>query len=767
MKREDHPESKPPATPESVSKPPSAAGNATLTDGIEGVGRPRMLRNRTWLLGLLLIVVTLLAYQPAWHAGFLWEDDIYVTNNSLLTASDGLKRIWFSLDSPSQYFPLTYTTFRLERPLWGLNPAGYHWVNLLLHTASALLVWRLLKQLGVPGAWLAASIFALHPVQVESVAWIAERKNVLSLFFFLLSLLAWVEFIEDRAEPRRRFYLLSLLFFALSLFSKTTTCMLPVAALLILWLKGKPINRLRLAQMIPFGAMALGMGLITVWWERYHQGTHGALFSYGPVERVLIASHALWFYLGKLVWPSNLTFSYPRWTLHQADPFAYGWLAAGIAAGLAIYLVRRLTGRGLGAAALFYAAMLSPMLGFIMLYTFRYSFVADHYQYAASIGPFALAAAGLTAAQGSFGGRRRFLEPAIGGVVLLTLAILTWRQCGMYSDLETLWRTTIARNPEAWMAHDNLSSVLFRQGRTDEALAEVRKALAIEPDDVFAHDDLGTVLFQEGQMREAAVEFEKVLKREPRDPIAHYHLGTLLLSDGRVDEAIVHFQQALAVQPAMGLALDNLGIALLQKSQEREALAQFEKALICDPDDAIAHYNIGEALFQHGRVDEAIGHFQKAQETRPGFAEAHNNLGVALLQKGRMDDAIAQFQRALEIRPGFIDAGGNLANAAWLLATAPEASVRNGAKAMALARQLDRLTGGNNPIILDTLAAACAETGQFPEAMAAEQRAIEAARAQNNAATEEILRQHLKLFQSGSPVRSAAQTQSDRPPDQP
>jgi hypothetical protein len=330
----------------------------------------RSSRNRAWLLGLLLVVATLLAYQPAWQAGFIWDDDEYVTDNPLLTAPDGLKRIWFSLDSPSQYFPLTYTVFRIERSLWGLNPAGFHWVNILLHAANALLVWRLLRRLSVPGAWLAAAIFALHPVQVESVAWITELKNVLSLFFFLLAMRAWVEFVEDRPKPLWRFYALALMSCALALFSKTTACTLPAALLLVLWLKGKPIDRFRLAQMIPFLAMGAGMGLVTVWWERYHQGTQGVRFSYGLVERLLIASHAVWFYLGKLVWPVNLIFSYPRWTINAADPLAYGWLAAGLGLGIAIYVARRSAGRGVEVAALFYVTTLGPLLGFIMLYTF-------------------------------------------------------------------------------------------------------------------------------------------------------------------------------------------------------------------------------------------------------------------------------------------------------------------------------------------------------------------------------------------------------------
>ena len=261
----------------------------------------RSSRNRAWLLGLLLVAATLLAYQPAWQAGFIWDDDDYVTDNPLLTAPDGLKRIWFSLDSPSQYFPLTYTVFRIERALWGLNPAGYHWVNILLHAANALLVWRLLRRLSVPGAWLAAAIFALHPVQVESVAWITELKNVLSLFFFLLALLAWVEFVEDRPKP-----MVAILW--------AGAVVLRAGAL-------QQDHRLHAAGGAAFDFMAerqadrpapAGADCSLSGAGRGHgvgDGVVGAIpsghpgrsfFGLGLLDRILVASHAVWFYAGKL-----------------------------------------------------------------------------------------------------------------------------------------------------------------------------------------------------------------------------------------------------------------------------------------------------------------------------------------------------------------------------------------------------------------------------------------------------------------------------------
>src|SRR5947208_5837293 len=237
-------------------------------------------RIRGCVFGLLLAAVTILVYRPAWNGGFLWDDDEYVINNDLLTASDGLRRIWFSLDSPSQYFPLTYSTFRIEHALWSLNTTGYHWVNLLLHVGDALLVWAVLARLRVPGAWLAAAIFALHPVQVESVAWITERKNVLMVFFFLLTLLAWIAFVDERTRRPWRFYALALVLYVLSLSAKPTAFTLPAPLLLILWLQKKAFDKRRLLQVLPFLVLGFSMGLLTVWWERYHQGTHGTLFPF-------------------------------------------------------------------------------------------------------------------------------------------------------------------------------------------------------------------------------------------------------------------------------------------------------------------------------------------------------------------------------------------------------------------------------------------------------------------------------------------------------
>ena len=334
----------------------------------------------------------------------------------------------------------------------------------------------------IPGSWLAAAIFALHPVQVESVAWITERKNVMMGFFFLLTLLAWIAFVDNRTRRRWIFYYLALIFYLLALSAKSTACTLPAALFLILWLQKKPMTVRRLMQIVPFVVLGVGMGLLAVWWERYHQGTNRGVFPFlNPIERVLVASRAVWFYLSKIFWPSNLTFIYPKWNISPADLLDYMWLLAGIAACVAIYFLRRYLGRSVEVAAAFFVSTLSPVLGFIMLFTFRYTFVADHYQYLACIGPIALASAGIVGLSDKFTQYRTVIVSA-ALLVVACLGTLTWRQAATYTDIETLWHTTLAKNPGCWMAHTNIGLVFFQKGQIDDAISHYRSALQMQPD---------------------------------------------------------------------------------------------------------------------------------------------------------------------------------------------------------------------------------------------------------------------------------------------
>jgi len=532
--------------------------------------------SRVGVLVSALLVVTVLAYLPAWHAGFIWDDDRYVTNNPLLSAPDGLWRIWCSLDAPSQYFPLSYTLLRVGHFFWGLNPTGFHWLNLLLHVCNVLLVWRLLAQLNVPGSWLAAAIFALHPVQVESVAWISEVKNLLMGFFFLLTLLAWIEFVDCAGRRRVMFYAAALVCYALALAAKSTACTLPAALLLILWWKKKPISGRAIREVVPLFVLAIASGLIAVWWEKYHQGTK-VLLPLSPLERILIASRAVWFYLGKIFWPSNLIFIYPRWQIDVSDPTAYLWLVATALAVAVLYFGRRFVGRGPETALLFFVLTLSPLLGFIMLYTFRYSFVADHYQYLACIGPIALVSAGLAKLVDQIG-NSRWMAWIGGSVILASLGLLTFRQAATYHDIETLWRTTISKDPNSWIAYNNLGVVQFEKGEIDEAIQKYEHSLQLHPDYPEALYNLGSALLQKGDVDQAINLCEQSLKLQPTDADAYVVLGNARMAKQDVDGAVASYRQALTLRPNDSNAHYNLAVALQKQGKEQEAARELEKA---------------------------------------------------------------------------------------------------------------------------------------------------------------------------------------------
>lgn len=616
--------------------------------------------------------MVVLSYQPAWNAGFIWDDDEYVTHNPLLTAPDGLRRIWFSTDSPSQYFPLVYTNFRAQHALWALDPRGYHWVNIVLHAINALLVWRLLARLAIPGAWLAAAVFALHPLQVESVAWITELKNVQSLFFSLLAVLLWLRFTEwhgrsardsetpaprsdsESSLPAHRSWLLysaALACHALALFSKTTACTLPAALVLVLWIRRRPLDLRRWLQIAPFVLLGLVMGLVSVWWERHQQGTVGDEFSYGAIDRVLIAARALSFYFGKFLWPENLTFSYPLWTIDPRTPAAWAWfLPLGAIAALAFALRRRL-GRGPEAGLVFFAATLLPLLGFFMLYTFRYTFVADHYVYVALIGLAALCGAGAARLAPRIRNIHTALPAVLCGVVLLGLATLTWRQSRMYRDLRTLWETTIARNPTSFMGHNNLGAIELAEGRADLAIALFRRALEIKPDHTHALANLGNACLNTGRPAEAVALFRRVVEIAPDDAKGLSDLAQVLVKTGSTEPIEPLLRRAIALDPKLAEAHHALGVHLLRAGRPAEAGPSFERALALHSDYAEALYHLGLVRLSEERPSAAADCFARVVVLAPAHAGALHNLGLLHAFGGRLDEAEPLIRRAAAAAP--------------------------------------------------------------------------------------------------------------------
>jgi len=641
-------------------------------------------------LALLLVIAVIAAYIPAIEGGFIWDDPEYVINNPALRTLGGLKDIWFEPGATPQYYPLVFTTFWIEYHFWELDPFGYHLVNVLLHAGSAVLLFLLLRRLGVPGAWLAAAIFALHPVNVESAAWITERKNVLSAFLYLGAFMAFLRYAlpgkignEDSAESANRgpgkFYVLAAVLFLGALLSKTVTCTFPAAILLVLWWKRGRIGRDDVLASLPFFGLGIVFACVTVWMEKFHVGAMGDEWSLTLFEKLLLAGRIVCFYAYKLVLPLDLIFFYPRWNVDAGVWWQYVFPLGVAAAVVLLWLARRRLGRGPLVAVLFFCGTLVPALGFFNVYPMRFSFVADHFQYLAGIGLIALfAAAAVTAAARLPAGHRQKALVA-AAALLVVLGVLAHRQGGIYKDQETLWRDTLERNPAAWIAHSNLGEILVAQGKIDEALAHCRAALRLKPDLPEAHGNLANALYHKKEFAEAVERFEEVLRLDPGNARAYGNMGAALEALERFDEAEAAYNEALRISPGY----------------------------------AGAHYNLGNTLFKLERFGEAGKHYAEAARLDPKFADAHFRLGLSLQKEGRAGEAVRAYRRTLELRPGWLEAANNLA---WLLAVRPGATAEDGAEAVTLAEQLCRATNRRAPEVLDTLAAAYARVERFAAA---------------------------------------------------
>lgn len=704
---------------------------------------------RTWLFGLILIIATAIAYLPTWQGKPIWDDNVHITHPGL-RSWHGLVEIWTLLGATRQYYPLAHTAFWIEQKLWGDWIVGYHLVNILLHGLSAVVLLRILQHLKVPGAWLAAGLFALHPVQVESVAWITELKNTLSGLFFFCSILIYLKFDTSRS---RFTYFSSLVLFLFGLLCKTAIAPLPAVIFVTLWWqRGRVRPREDVLPLLPFFALGIGAGLFTSWVERTIIGAQGSEFNLFIWQRILIAGRDFWFYLFKLVWPDKLTFIYPRWEINRSVWLQYAFPIALVIVLAVLWALRRHS-RGVLAGLLVFLALLSPALGFINVYPFLYSFVADHFQYLACIGPLTLLAAGATSGLKLLFPSNQLARVGTGTLLMVVLGALTWKQSRQYTDIETLWRTTITRNPDCWMAYSNLGSSLLARGDVDEAMRDFQKALELRPDQGKDHNNLGKALLEKGRMSEAMEEFQTALRISPYDSEAENNIGAVYLQKGDLDEAIVHLRKAVQSRWSNAEAYINLGSALLQKREFDDAIVAYSATLALQYDHAESHYSIANAFRQKGDLDDAILHYRLALELRPDYADAHNNLGNALRQQGKIKEAIHEYEAALKSRPGSVLAQNNLA---WLLATATDPALRNGAKAVELAEHAVVATNGHNPAFLHTLSAAYAEDGQFGKAVAAAKAGLEIAEANGIGSLAESLRDKIALYQAGSAYHETA-----------
>ena len=599
----------------------------------------------------VVFFATLLVYLPALSGGFIWDDSGHVTRPELRTLA-GLFRIWFEIGATQQYYPLLHSAFWLEHHLWGDSALGYHLLNVLLHATAACLFGGLLRRLAVPGAWLAALLFALHPVCVESVAWISEQKNTLSAVLYLGAALAYLRYDAQRLPSR---YALATGLFLLALLTKTVTATLPAALLVIFWWRRGRLDWRDVLPLLPWFVLGAAAGLLTAHFERELIGAQGTDFTLSVVQRCLLAGRVLWFYLGKLVWPADLIFIYPRWTMDASAWWQWLFLLGALTLLAAlIWWTRR--SRGPLAAALLFSGTLSPVLGFVNVYPFVFSFVADHFQYLASLPVFALAAAGLTAVR-----LPRWARLAAATVLLAVLGGLTWRQCGMYRDVFTLFQTTLDRNPACWLAHNNLAVALTEAGRVDEAIPHLEQALKLRPGDATAECNLGDDLTRTGRPEDAIPHLERALQLQPGYAEAHNNLGSALMAAGRPAEGMAQFEQALRTRPDYALAERNLGLALAGAGRTAEALPHFERAVKLKPDYAEAELDWAIALLLTNRFPEAVSHFEKSIALAPNSADSRNTYGRALMKQGQFPEAIGQFEAALRLNPDFADAHLNLA----------------------------------------------------------------------------------------------------------
>jgi tetratricopeptide (TPR) repeat protein len=667
-----------------------------------------------WLKAAVIVLVTLVLYIPAIGGGFVWDDDQFVVGSRMAAGTDGLRQLWLT-DQPRDYFPLTSTLFWLEWRLWGPNAAGYHVTNVLLHAAAAVLLWRALERLSVPGAWLAGLIFAAHPVNVESVAWIAERKNTLSLAFYAASLLAYLKFDQGGS---RRGYGLALGFFVLALLSKTSVVMLPVVLLLCAWWQRGRIRARDLLRAAPFFALSLILGLVTVWFQHRHSLAGEALGIPLP-SRIAAAGCAVWFYLLKAVAPVSLCAIYPGWGPKDTAVLSI-WPALALAALFALFWAfRKSWGRpflfGLG----YYVVMLLPVLGFFDMYVMKLSLVADRFQYPALIGVIALimglAAHGLERSGAHLGK----LAPVAAASLVGVLGLHTWQQASVYDKPISLWSDTLDKNKESWTAWNNLAAAHLQLATEDDA------ALAL------------------GYARMAA-------KLKPDHVNAHFNIGRALLLLNQPEKAVAPLREAIRLWPKFAEAHGSLADALYRSGEVKEALAEYHEALDLNPENAGIRYNFAAVLLKQNRLDEAAQEYRTLLDANPYFAEAHNNLARLLAGQGKIGEAVTHYREALARMP---DSALILDNFAWLKACVEDDRFRDGDEALTLAARAYQIAGDKDIKALDTLAAACAETGRFDDAVRYARKASDLASAAGQKAKAEQIGKRIELYQAHKPLR--------------
>jgi protein O-mannosyl-transferase len=614
-------------------------------------------------IGLALILVaTVIVYLPALRGGPVADDPANLTRPELQSFS-GLYRIWFEPGATAQYYPLLHSAFWLEYRLWGYSFAGYHSVNVLWHSFSIVLLYLVLTKLKIPGALLASAVFALHPVMVETVGWMTEQKNTLSSALYLGSVWMYLRFDDSR---RGVHYFFALLLFASALLAKSATVALPVALLIILWWKSGSLTwRRDVWPLLPFFMLSVASGLMTIWVERKYVGAQGVDFRLDFLQRFLLAGRALWFYLGKLIWPRNMSFTYVRWTIEASEWWQWIYPVAAIGVTFALWAIRN-HWRAPLAAWLYYCGTLFPVLGFLNLYMFLYTYVADHLQYLASLGPIAIVSAGVAHVMQRLSIAARRATAACCVVLLATLAALSWQQSHMYGDTMTLYQNTLEHNPDCWIAHHNLGSELEARKQYNEAIEHYKTALRVRPDFAMSHNNLGNALLKLGRYHDAISELDEAARLKPNYGPTHNSLAAAWVALDGHSKAIEQYGLAVKCNSRDAEAHANLAKLLAEAGNANEAVEHFNESIRLRPERADLHTNLGDVLRQFGRHKEAIDHYRSAVQLDPGYLEAYAHLAQSLAASNQSQDAIATAEKAAEVAraAGRNDAVGEFE--AWL-----------------------------------------------------------------------------------------------------
>ena len=653
-------------------------------------------------LGLMVAV----SYLPVLWAGFVWDDAILV-EEAVIHEWSGLWNIWFEpahIKKEGHYWPVVYSSFWLEHKIWGLAPAGYHLVNALLHLVNSLLIWRLLSRLSVPGAWAVAAVFAVHPLHVESVAWVIERKDLLSTLFYLTAALTWMRFTE---APEWRRYCLALALFTAGILSKSMVVTLPVALLIWHWWQRDRVTSTDLLRLVPFFVVGL---LITLGDLAFYDSREPLSLGYPFIERLLIACRALWFYVGKLLWPANLAVIYPLWDIRAHEPFAWAYVVAAAALPALLWLGRERLGRGPLAGALFFGVTLSPVLGFVDYGYMQFAFVADRFQYLAGLGVMAVLVGAAAWGAGRLSGALKVTANGLFGAALALLAALTWAQAGVYRNEATFFSHIVSQNPQARDAHLNLAKALILEKRNEEALAAARVAVEQRPDFVAGYSNLGLALLNLKRYDEAEKVLRQGLELDPRHRNSRQNMAETLRRQGRHEEAVEAYRATLEIDPRYARAHASLGNSLFHLKRHEEAIRALKRSLSLEPRSRLAgsiHLILGQAFENLKRLDAAAEHYQHAleidprdvrflarlaqlrntqgqlqeadrylrriRELRPDEAATHHYAAELLRKRKRHEEAIASYRKALDMDPDYAPAHAGLGTALFAMKRYEEA----------------------------------------------------------------------------------------------